>query len=111
MGGLAASGATARAHAPLVQRAAAILGSAIGNSSPAMRSKGEAAAPGPGPNVMLERGPLSALRREGPRGHFALTYRYPASDSALASLVAVLTPPGMPIAADPESLSGGEARR
>ena len=105
MGGLAASGATARAHAPLVQRAAAILGSAIGNSSPAMRSKGEAAAPGPGPNVMLERGPLSALRREGPRGHFALTYRYPASDSALASLVAVLTPPGMPIAADPETLS------
>ncbi len=105
MGGLAASDAVARAHAPLVQRAAAILGSAIGSSCPALRGKGEAAAPGPGPNVLLERGPVNALRREGPRGHFSLTYRDPSADAPLAALVAALTPPGMPIAADPETLS------
>lgn len=105
MGGLAASDAVARAHAPLVQRAAAILAAATGSSTAVLRGKGESAAPGPGPNLLLDRGPTNQLRREGQRGHFALTYRDPTADAPLAALVAALTPAGMPIAADPETLS------
>ncbi|MEQ1639395.1 MAG: sigma 54-interacting transcriptional regulator, partial [Novosphingobium sp.] len=103
MGGLTASEATARAHAPLVQRAAAILGSGCGTAT--LRSKGDPVQPGPGPAVLLERGAANQLRREGQRGHFVLTYRDQTSDAALAALIAAVTPPGMPIAADPETLS------
>ena len=105
MGGLAASDAVAKAHAPLVQRAAAILGAATGSTTAVLRGKGESAAPGPGPNLLIERGPANQLRREGQRGHFSLTYRDPAADAPLAAMIAALTPPGMPIAADPETLS------
>ncbi len=103
MGGLTASEATARAHAPLVQRAAAILGSGCGAA--VLRGKGEAVQPGPGPSVLLERSTINALRREGQRGHFTLSYRNPTSDAPLAALIAAATPAGMPIAADPETLS------
>lgn len=103
MGGLTASEATARTHAPLVQRAAAILGSGCGTAT--LRSKGDPVQPGPGPAVLLERGAANQLRREGQRGHFVLTYRDQTSDAALAALIAAVTPPGMPIAADPETLS------
>ncbi len=105
MGGLAATGTVARAHAPLVQRAAAILEAATGNSTAVLRGKGEPAAPGPGPSLLLERGSANSLRRDSQRGHFVLTYRDPAADAPLAALVAALTPSGMPIAADPETLS------
>ncbi|NCU12205.1 MAG: AAA domain-containing protein, partial [Sphingomonadaceae bacterium] len=105
MNGLAASEAVARAHAPLVQRAAAILGSGVGDGAASLRGKGEAAAPGPGPSVRIERGTINRLEREGPRGRLALTYRDPASDAPLAALIAALTPAGLPIAADPETLS------
>ena len=98
MGGLAATGTVARAHAPLVQRAAAILEAATGNSTPPPP-------PGPGPSLLLERGTANSLRRDSQRGHFVLTYRDPAADAPLAALIAALTPPGMPIAADPETLS------
>ncbi|MFM5894871.1 MAG: sigma-54 interaction domain-containing protein [Novosphingobium sp.] len=93
-----------RRHAPLVQRAAAIVGSAMAGSQPLLRNAGEPAAPGPGPQVSLERGPSNSLRRDGSRG-FALTYKDPTSDAALAALLAALAETGMPIAADPETLS------
>jgi len=105
MSGLAASEAVARGHAPLVHRAAAILGSASGHSGATLRGKGEAVPPGPGPCVLLERGSANRLRREERRGHFALTYRDPSAEAPLAALLAALTPAGMPIAADPETLS------
>lgn len=105
MNGLAASEAVARAHAPLVQRAAAILGSGVGHSSASLRGKGEAAVPGPGPSVLIERGSSNRLEREGQRGRMALTYRDPAGDAPLSALIAALTPAGLPIAADPETLS------
>ena len=94
-----------RRHAPLVQRAAAIIGSGIAGAQPALRCAGEPAPPGPGPSVSLERGNRNALRREGPRGQFALSYKDPTSDAALAALLAMLAAPGTPIAADPETLS------
>ena len=103
MGGLTTSELAARAHAPLVQRAAAILGSSGGTAT--LRGKGEPVQPGPGPSVLLERGAINALRREGQRGHFALTYRDPTSDAALAALIAAASAAGLPIAADPETLS------
>ena len=103
MGGLTTSELAARTHAPLVQRAAAILGSSGGTAT--LRGKGEPVQPGPGPSVLLERGAINALRREGQRGHFALTYRDPTSDAALAALIAAASAAGLPIAADPETLS------
>ncbi|MFM5924031.1 MAG: sigma-54 interaction domain-containing protein [Novosphingobium sp.] len=105
MTGLVASDSVAKNHAPLVQRAAAILGSTGAAGTVTLRGLGEAAGPGPGPSVQLERGTRSALRRDGQRGHFTLTYRDAAADAPLAALIAALTQPGMPIAADPETLS------
>ena len=93
-----------RCHAPLVQRAAAIIGSGMTSACPALRNAGEPAAPGPGPQVSLERAGRNQLRRDGARG-FALSYKDPTSDAALAALLAALAAPGMPIAADPETLS------
>ncbi|MFM5954948.1 MAG: sigma-54 interaction domain-containing protein [Novosphingobium sp.] len=105
MTGLVASDSVAKNHAPLVQRAAAILGSSGAAGTVTLRGKGEAAVPGPGPCVQLERGTRNALRRDGQRGHFTLSYRDAAADAPLAALIAALTRPGMPIAADPETLS------
>jgi two-component system response regulator FlrC len=105
MSGLATSDGVARAHAPLVQRAVAILGSATGLGSATLRGKGDAIPPGPGPSVLLERGSTNQLRREGQRGHFTLSYRDPVAEASLAALVAALNQPGLPIAADPETLS------
>ena len=100
----ATEGSAERRHAPLVQRAAAIISSGMAGAYPLLRNAGEPAAPEPGPQVSLERGARNCLRREGPRG-FALTYKDPTSDAALAALLAALAAPGMPIAADPETLS------
>ncbi len=105
-----ASDSVERRHAPLVQRAAAIIGSSpAGHNSaglaPVLRCAGEPVPPGPGPSVSLERTSHNALRRAGPRGAFALSYRDPTSDAVLAALIAALAAPGMPIAADPETLS------
>lgn len=105
MTGLAASEAAGKAHAPLVQRVAAILGSAAAPAAASLCTAGEAVPPGPGPCIRLERGPANALRRMGRRAHFTLTYRDPGADAPLAALLAALTEPGMPIAADPETLS------
>ncbi|MFO1255773.1 MAG: sigma 54-interacting transcriptional regulator [Sphingomonadaceae bacterium] len=103
--GLAASESTARLHAPLVQRAAAILGSAAPGLDPVVRSKSDPQPVGPAACVTLERGAANALVRDGTRGRFTLSYRDPAGDAPLAALLAALAAPGMPIAADPETLS------
>jgi two-component system response regulator FlrC len=101
---------TARVHAPLVQRVAAII-AAVGRSETLWL--GDAADTGaptrPGANrILLERAGHNAIvLHESARGerHYALAYSDPASDAALAALIACATRPGAPIAADPESLS------
>ncbi len=103
--GLASSESVERIHAPLVQRAAAILGSSAPGTAPMLRGKADPQPVGPAPCVTLERGAVNALQREGPRGRYRLCYRDPAGDAPLAALLAALAAPGMPIAADPETLS------
>ncbi|WP_374526867.1 sigma-54 interaction domain-containing protein [Novosphingobium sp.] len=95
----------ARNNAPLVQRASAIVGTTFAGAAPQVRGAGEPIAPGPGPCVNLERGSVNELRRGDVRGRFTLSYTDPTSDAALGALVAALAQPGMPVAADPESLS------
>jgi two-component system response regulator FlrC len=101
--------ATAKAHAPLVQRAAAII-AAVGRSQPVwLADAGEAAsAPAGHHRILLDRSAQPAIAAlPAPRGerHFALSYTDPVSDSSLAALIACATRPGAPIAADPESIS------
>jgi two-component system, response regulator FlrC len=109
MSGLVCSDAVAKAHAPLVQRAAAIVG-AIGGASGSvsevlLRGTREAAAPGRVRSVTLEHTGRNMLSRDGAPGRFTLAYSDAASDTALAALLAAVAQPGAPIAADPESLS------
>jgi two-component system response regulator FlrC len=103
--GLTASESTARQHAPLVQRAAAILGSAAPGLEGVLRGRNDPQPVGPAPCVTLERGATNVLVRDGARGRYALSYRDPAGDAPLAAVLAALAAPGMPIAADPETLS------
>lgn len=103
--GLAASESAERMHAPLVQRASAILGSSAPGSAAMLRGKSDPQPVGPAPCVTLERGAVNTLSRDGARGRYTLTYRDPAGDAPLAALLAALATPGMPIAADPETLS------
>ncbi len=105
MTGLVCSEGTAKAHAPLVQRAAAIVGAIGLTSEVLLRGPREAVAPGRVAAVTLERGAINALRRDGAPGRFSLTHSDAVSDTALAALLAAVAAPGMPIAADPESLS------
>ena len=105
MSGLVCSEGAAKAHAPLVQRAAAIVG-AIGPAAEVLlRGAREAAAPGRVRSVTLERAGRNVLSRDGAPGRFSLSYSDPASATALAALLAAVAAPGAPIAADPESLS------
>ena len=105
MSGLDISQSAQRQHAALVQRAAAVAAAGTGAQNAGLRCHGEPAAPGPGGSITLERGGRNLLLRAAQRGHFALTYRDPTSDAVLAAVVAALAQPGMPIAADPETLS------
>lgn len=103
------STATAKAHAPLVQRAAAII-AAVGRAQPIwLADAGEAAtAPAGHHRILLDRSAQPAIAAlPAPRGerHFALSYSDPVSDASLAALIACATRPGAPIAADPESIS------
>lgn len=105
MDGLEFDAGTARIHAPLVQRAAAISaalasGDAVSIMDGAQRNpaRPQAAA------ITLNRAATPALRRDGAR-RFAIDYRDAAGEAALAALIACITRPGAPIAADPESLS------
>lgn len=105
MTALAFSDSVARLHAPLVQRAGAIVGAVAAASAPLLRTPSDPVPPGPGACITLERTPQDGLRRDDSRGRFTLSYRDPASPAALAALLAVMAAPGAPIAADPESLS------
>ena len=105
MNGLEFGDDTARAHAPLIQRAAAIAG-ALGAAGNVVLRDGADRSPLPprAHAVSLTRAASPALLREGP-GRIALHYRDASSDAALAALLAAMAQPGAPIAADPESLS------
>ena len=103
--GLEIGEALAKRHAPLVQRAAGIA-EALGAAGAVQLRDADDRSPMPPRTrcVMLARGGEPALRRDG-ASRLALTYRDPASDATLAALLAAMAEPGMPIAADPESLS------
>ena len=105
MNGLASSEAAQRQHAPLVQRAAAIVGASAAGLAPVLRCPGDPLTPGPGACITLVRAATNALERGTARGHLTLKYRDAAGDAPLAALLAALATPGMPIAADPETLS------
>ncbi|MEQ1499543.1 MAG: sigma 54-interacting transcriptional regulator [Novosphingobium sp.] len=105
MNGLGSTDSVRRTHAPLVQRAEAILGALGGTAAALLRSAGDPVHPGPGPVVTLERSAHPALQRESGRGRFKLSYSDPCDEGALAALLAAVAAPGSPIAADPESLS------
>ncbi len=105
MDGLEFCDAVARAHAPLVQRAAAIVGTLGLDATVLLRDAADRSPLPPRAHVVsLERSATPALRRDG-AARIALAYRDAASDGALAALLAALARPGAPIAADPESLS------
>ena len=105
---------TARVHAPLVQRVAAIIAAVgrsetlwLGDASDSPAPQNATARHGAN-RILLERASHNAIvLHEGARGerHYAMAYSDPSSDAALAALVACATRPGAPIAADPESLS------
>ena len=105
MNGLDFGDETARAHAPLIQRAAAIAGS-FGVAQSVLLRDGADRSPLPprAHAVTLTRAACPALLREGPE-RIALHYRDPGCDASLAALLAAIAQPGTPIAADPESLS------
>jgi two-component system response regulator FlrC len=102
------SEAAAKAHAPLIQRAAAVLG-VLGNCGlkPVRITDADEAQSIPAgvAAISLTRGPHPSLLRRAGTGRHALTYSDPTSEAALAALVACATPAGKPIAVDPESLS------
>jgi two-component system response regulator FlrC len=99
------SGQTARLHAPLVQRATAIASTLGQGDSVWLADAAEARTGGNRPaQVLLTRGVAPSIRRDGGR-RFTITHTDPASEVTLGALIACATAPGMPIAADPESLS------
>ena len=103
--GLQFGEALARAHAPLVQRAAAIAGASSPAGSVVLRDRCDHAPLPPRQQaVIIERAAAPAILREG-SDKLVLRYRDAASDASLAALLAVIARPGAPIAADPESLS------
>ena len=103
MGGVNYAGTVAERHAPLTQRLRAILSGF--DRKPRVELRDFADPVASGPCVTLRRGDRSAIEGEPGTGRYTLTYRDPASDAALAALVACVTRPGAPIAADPESLA------
>lgn len=103
--GLQIGESVAKRHAPLVQRAAGIA-EALGVTGAVQLRDAEDRSPLPPRTrcVTLARDGEPSLRRDG-ASRLVLAYRDPASDATLAALLAALAEPGMPIAADPESLS------
>lgn len=108
--GLAFGNGAANRHAPLVQRASAIV-TALGQDEAIMLRDADDASPVAARPacVTLQRsagaGQPRAIVRDGGARRFTLRYDDPTSEAALAALVACVTRPGAPIAADPESLS------
>ncbi len=99
-------------HAPLVQRGSAIIGT-LGDTYRLYLTDAASAADivqRDGTTIVLaQNNRPSLVRLQASRGSkaraFAMTYRDPASEGALAALLACAAAPGTPIAADPESLS------
>ncbi len=95
---------TAKLHAPLVQRAAAVVTALVERDRLMLRDAAELTAP-TGAAITLMRGAVPSLSREGNSRRFTLTYADAASHGVLAALLACTARAGAPIAADPESLS------
>ena len=105
MNGLDFSEAVGRQHAPLVQRAAAIAAAqALGAPAQLRDSDDRSPQAGQAHVVTLEHNASPEIIREGAL-RFRLRYDEAASETALAALLACSAKPGMPIAADTESLS------
>lgn len=102
---LACSETVKRQHVALVQRLDALLGAGSEGGQRILRTAQDPAPVGPAPALTLTRAAQPELRRLDGRGRFHLTYRDPSGEATLAAALAALTPPGAPIAADPESLS------
>jgi len=107
----------ARAHAPLVQRASAIVMALGGQASVRLRDADDEVPATPQRACVTMHGiaaeaPGAGLRRDGHR-HLTLAYRDAGSEAALGALIACIAatsrsagaPSAVPIAADPESLS------
>ena len=95
----------ARRHAPLVQRAASIADANGNFSGVVLRDRDETSSQRPNAHIVtLIRGESQGIRRDGP-GRLSLSYCDPASEASLGGLLACMSTPSTPIAADPESLS------
>ena len=104
--GLEFGNGVANKHAPLVQRASAIVTALGQDDAILLRDANDASPAGARPAcVTLDRCAAPGIARDGGNRRFTLRYEDPASEASLAALVACVTPPGAPIAADPESLS------
>ena len=105
MKGLACSERALKLHKGLIQRIEAVLTAQGGDAAATIRSTTDPVPPGRATCLTLERGTTDQLIRDAGTNHFMLGYRDPHSESALAAALVALTPAGLPIAADPESLS------
>src|SRR5215831_10249001 len=105
MNGMEFSEAVARQHAPLVQRAAGVAAAqALGTTTQLRDADDRSPQAGQSHVVTLEQSAAPEIIREGAQ-RFRLRYDDPLGETALAALLACAAKPGMPIAADTESLS------
>jgi two-component system response regulator FlrC len=105
MTGLEFGEAVSRHHAPLVQRASAIADAYGHGAAIQLRDASDRSPLPPRAHlVALQRSASPAIIRDG-ASRLTLSYRDPASEASLAALLACLSRPNTPIAADPESLS------
>lgn len=105
-GALRFTDAAAKAHAALVQRAAAVLSSYGADGEVMLADAFEGVGTDPRRmSVLLERSSTPALQRTPGSRQTILRYADGAGEAALAALLASAARPGAPIAADPESLS------
>lgn len=103
--GLRLAGMASARHAPLVQRAEAVIGAAGTCGRVILHDVSETPLAEPRSiTIALERAGRPSLTRLG-RARFALTYADGAAEAPFGALLAAATVPGAPIAADPESLS------
>lgn len=93
-------------HAPLVQRTEAVIDSFGTAAAVEVRdSADDTAIPARTTVVSLERSTMNRIDRLPGNRRFTLRYTDGASEASLAALLACVSAPGAPIAADPESLS------
>lgn len=105
MNGMEFNDVVARQHAPLVQRAAAIAAAQALGTATLLRDADDRSPHAGGAHVVtLEQSTTPEIVREGGQ-RFRLRYDEAGSETALAALLACSAKPGMPIAADTESLS------